>query len=146
MAEPSNEEVVRRYLAALVAQDADTIGRWRDPDWTAAWPQSGERVRGHANDRAIIENWPGGPPTAEVVRLVGSEDRWVITAAFTFHRVVGGGDSWWTDATISYPDGSTWFAAVLLELRNGKVHGETWYFAPPLDPPAWRAEWVERMS
>ena len=107
MAEPSNEAVVRRYLAAHAAHDYDTVGALRDPDWTVEWPQSGERVRGGANDRAIMDNWPGGLPSGEGFRVVGSEDRWVTTALNTIHRVVGSGDLWWADGTAAYPDPET---------------------------------------
>jgi hypothetical protein len=146
MAEASNGEIVRRYLAAHTAHDYDTVGALRDPDWTVEWPQSGERVRGGANDRAIMDNWPGGLPSSEGFRVAGSEDRWVTTPLNTIHRVVGSGDLWWADGTSAYPDGSTWFIAALLQLRGGKMYRETWYFGPPFDAPAWRAEWVERMS
>jgi hypothetical protein len=54
----SNEEVVRADVEAHAAHDYDTVGRMRHTDWTTEWPESGERVRGHANDRAIIDNWP----------------------------------------------------------------------------------------
>ena len=146
MAQPSNEEIVRRYLAAHGVHDYDTLAALRDPDWSMEWPQSGERVRGHANDRAIMDNWPGGPPSGAEFRVVGSEDRWVTTPLNTLHRVVGSGDFWWGDGTSAYPDGSTWFITALLQLRGGKVYRETWYFAPPFDAPAWRAAWIERMS
>ena len=56
MAEQWNAEVVRRYHAAHKAHDFDTIGALRHPDWTCEWPQSGERVRGDANDRMIMDN------------------------------------------------------------------------------------------
>lgn len=146
MAQPSNDEIVRRYVAAVSAHDDDTVGALRDPDWTVEWPQSGERVRGHANDRAIIHNWPGGPPRAAEFRVIGSEDRWMVTPLNTIHRVVGSGDFWWGDGTSAYPDGSTWFITALLQLRGGKVYRETWFFAPRIDAPAWRAAWVEPMS
>ena len=146
MAEASNEETVRRYLAARAAHDFDTISALRDPDWAIEWPQSGERVRGDANDRAILEHWPGGLPSALQVRVVGSEDRWVATPLNTIHRVVGSGDFWWADGTTTYPDGSTWFISALLQLRGAKLYRETWYFGPPFDAPAWRAAWVERIS
>jgi hypothetical protein len=55
-------------------------------------PQSGERVRGSANDGAIMENWPGGPPSDLSVPVVGSEEQWVVTPSNTIHRVVGSGD------------------------------------------------------
>jgi hypothetical protein len=146
MAEPSNEDIVRRYLAAQTAHDFGTLRALRDPDWMVEWPQSGERVRGDANDRAIMENWPGGTPNGLDVRVVGSEDRWVTTPLNTVHRVVGSGDFWWMDGTTAYPDGSTWFISGLIELRRAKLFRETWYFGPPFDAPAWRAAWVERTS
>ncbi len=90
----------------------------RHPGWTAEWPQSGERVRGHSNNRAILDNWPGGRPSAQVSRFVGAEDRWVVTPSFTVQRVVGSGDFWWATGHVAYPDGSTWFFVVLLELRD----------------------------
>ena len=64
VANPSNEEIVRRYYQAHAAHDYDLAGTLRDPDWLCEWPQSGERVRGSANDRAIMENWPNGRPSA----------------------------------------------------------------------------------
>ena len=48
--------------------------------------------------------------------------------------------------TVAYPDGSTWFFAALLELRDSKMLRETWYYAPPSEAPAWRAQWVERIG
>jgi hypothetical protein len=116
----------------------------RHPEWIEEWPQSGERVRGHANDRAIMEHYPGGFPNADEARIVGSEDRWVMTPSMTPQRIVGNGDTWWADGTATYPDGSRWFVAMLAEVRDGLVLRETWYYAPPLPAPEWRAAWVER--
>ena len=146
MAQSSNEETVRRYLDAHKVHDHDTLAALRDPDWMLDWPQSGERVRGSANDRAIMDNWPGGLPSALDVRAVGSEDKWVVTPFNTIQRVVGSGDFWWADGTSAYPDGSSWFISALLQFRSGKLYRETWYFGPPFDPPAWRSAWVERTS
>ena len=146
MARTSNEDVVRRYVAAHASQDADAMGELRHADWTAEWPQSRERVRGHANAQALASAYPGGLPKIEAMRVVGSEDQWVMTPLFTLQRVVGNGDHWWADGTVTYPDGSVWCLAVLLELRDGKVFRETNYFAEPFEAPEWRAPWVERME
>lgn len=146
MAPPSNEQVIRRYIDALNAVDDDVLGALRHPTWTEEWPQSGERVRGHANDRAIIQNWPGGRPTTHPNRVVGTADRWVMTPSFTLQRVVGSGDFWWGDGKVGYPDGSTWFFVALLELLDGKMLRETWYFGLPSEAPSWRAQWVERIG
>ena len=144
MGSPSNEEIVHRYFEAHRVHDYDTVGTLRHADWQEDWPQTGERVRGHANDRAIMDHWPDGLPEGERLRVTGSEDRWVTTPSNTIHRVVGSGDAWWADGTATYPDGSRWFCAAILSLRDGKVHRETWYFGPPLEAPEWRAPWVER--
>ena len=146
MASETNADIVRRYTAAHAAHDYETVGSLRHRDWAEEWPQTGERVRGHANDAAIMANYPGGTPEVGEVRMTGSEDRWVVTPAMTIQRVMGGGDTFFGDGTASYPDGSTWFVAALLQLRDGKILHETWYFAPPLEAPAWRAQWVERID
>jgi hypothetical protein len=142
----SNEEVVRAYAEAHRTHDYAAVGALRHPEWVEDVPQTGERIRGHANDLEIMNHWPGGYPDAGGLRLTGSEDRWVATPSNTLHRIVGSGDTWWADGTASYPDGSTWFCAALITLRDGLVHRETWFFAPPLEAPEWRAPWVERIG
>ena len=146
MTEQSNEAVVREYAAALATGDQEALGRLRHPDWTAEWPQSGERVRGHANALAIDAAYPGGRPAVRPDRMVGSEDHWVMTPLYSLQRIVGNGDSWWADGTIAYPDGSTWQLAMLLELVDGRIHRESSYFAEPFAAPAWRAQYVERID
>jgi hypothetical protein len=146
MPERSNEEVVRAYWAAHAAQDLETLGNLRHADWTVEWPQSGERIRGDANSRASLVQYPGGLPALKAERIVGSEDRWVTTPLYSVQRIVGNGDFWWGDGTITYPDGSTWCLAALLELRDGRIYREPNYFAERFDAPAWRAPWVERMD
>ena len=143
MPAPSNEDVINRYLDAHVRHDYDEVGRLRAPAWVEEWPQSNERVRGHANDAAIMANWPGGTPEAEGVRVAGAEDRWVMTPSLTYQRIAGSGDMWWTEAIGRYPDGSTWLSVGLFEVHDGQVHRETWYFGPTLEAPSWRAAWVE---
>jgi limonene-1,2-epoxide hydrolase len=143
VAEPTNEEVVRAYIGALTANDADAIGRLREPDWRVDYPQSGERIRGHANERAIADNYPGGLPDIDPSRVVGSEDRWVVTPSFTFERIAGSGDTWWSEGKARYPDGSLWHVVTMYQLHDGRIHRETTYWAEPFDPPGWRAGWIE---
>jgi hypothetical protein len=146
MADPSNEEIVRRYMEAHRIHDHATIGALSHPEWACEYPQTGERIRGVANLLAILGNWPGGHPEGLFPRLTGSEDRWVMTPANTIQRIVGSGDTWWFDGTSAYPDGSSWFVSGLLTLREGLVHRETWYFGPSLEAPAWRSQWVEPIA
>ncbi len=142
----TNEEAVRRYIAAHQAHDYDLADSFRHPEWTLEWPQTGERVRGVANDRKIMDNWPGGMPDGLEVNVAGAEDRWIMTPSWTFQRIVGNGDLWWADGSARYPDGSRWFLAATLELRERKMYRERWFFAPPLDAPDWRAEWVAKID
>ena len=144
MAPLSNEEVIRRYVDAHQHHDLDALATLRAPGWVEDWPQSGERVRGHDNDAAIMRNWPGGEPDPGDIHVVGSEDRWVMTPSWTYERIAGSGEAWFTDAMARYPDGSTWFAAGIFEVRDGQVQREKWIFGPKLDAPDWRAQWVER--
>jgi ketosteroid isomerase-like protein len=146
MSEQSNDAVVRAYAAALASGDQDALGRLRHAEWTSDWPQSGERLRGHANAVALDAAYPGGRPAVTPERTVGSEDRWVMTPLYQLQRIVGNGDAWWADGTIAYPDGSVWKLAMLLELRDGRIHRETSYFAEPFEAPAWRAPFVERIE
>lgn len=143
MGERSNEEVVHAYVRAIVENDAAAMARLRDPDWTVEYPQSGELIRGHANERVIADNYPGGIPEVDLGRIVGSEDRWVVSPSFTFERIAGSGETWWGEGKAHYPDGSTWYVATMYRLRGARIHREITYWAAPFDPPAWRAPWVE---
>jgi hypothetical protein len=135
---------VRRYAAAAAAHDLDRLAELRHPEWTATWPQSGERVLGNQAFTEIIANYPGGSPVTEVTRIVGSEDQWVVTPGNTVARVAGSGDFWWSEWRVTYPNGDVYLVVDLLELRGGLVHRETAYWAAPFEAPEWRAPWVER--
>ncbi|HUQ43209.1 MAG TPA: nuclear transport factor 2 family protein [Candidatus Limnocylindria bacterium] len=144
MATLTNEEVVRRYAAASVEHDLPALTALRHPDWMVFWPQSGELVHGNEAFAEIIANYPGGAPKREITRIVGAEDRWVLTAANTVMAVVGSGDFWWSEWRVTYPNGDVYLVVDLIELRDRLVHRETVYWAAPFEAPAWRAPWVER--
>ncbi|HUQ43000.1 MAG TPA: hypothetical protein VM451_01120 [Candidatus Limnocylindria bacterium] len=146
MTQRTNEEAVRSYAVALASGNQDELALLRHRDWTAEWPQSGERVRGHARALEADAAYPGGRPSVRPDRMIGSEDRWVVTPIYSLQRIVGSGDSWWADGTVAYPDGSTWHLAMLLELRDGQILRETSYFAEPFEAPAWRQPFAERIG
>lgn len=145
MTQRSNEEVANAYLRSYVENDGQAMGALRHPGWILEYPQSGELIRGHANDRAIADNYPGGVPTIAPGEVVGSEDRWVVSPSFTFERIAGSGDVWFVHGKAIYPDGSIWYVAIIMRLRDGLIFHETTYWALPFESPAWRAEWVERI-
>ena len=140
----SNEDLVRRYIEATVAGDLGREAELRHPDWSVHWPQSGERVVDEASYDQIIRNYPGGSPTSRIVRVAGTEDRYVATPSGTLARVGGEGDFWVGEWEVTYPDGVTYLCVDLMDLRDGKVWRETVYWAPRFDAPAWRGEWVVR--
>ena len=76
------------YLAALNERDLAALDALLHPDFEDVYPQSGERTRGPANLKAIIENYPGGGWTDQgLERVEGAEDRWVTTPTFTVLRI-----------------------------------------------------------
>ena len=103
-------------------------------DWDETieeYPQSGERIRGKTNLRAIIDNYPGR-----------RENDFRIGTA----EITGNGDDFVARGSITYPNGETWHAVMLITVRDGKIAKITSYFAAPFEAPAWRAKWVERVE
>ena len=96
---------------------------YRD-DVVLEFPQSGERLVGVTNVRAMREAYPAA-------------------LTFTIQRMRGGGDFWVTEGAITYDGGSPMRTVTIMEFRDGEVAHETIYFAEPWEPPAWRAQWVE---
>ena len=142
MAELSNEEVARRYAEAATTNNHDALEALRHPDWQVMWPQSGEQVVGSSDFHTIVENYPGGQAKTQIRRIVGSEDRWVVTPGNTVLRIAGSGDFWWGEWSVTYPDGRSYLCIDLFELRDGKVWRETVYWAEPFEAPDWRRQWV----
>ena len=133
--------VVEHYVAALPT-DLDTLTSLQHPDFMEDWPQSGERIRGSENFRAIQEHYPD--TTSDTRRLVGTEDRWALGPTFTPLRIVGAGDTFTALAKARYPDGSEYHVISILEVRDERIAKVTTFFAAEFEAPDWRAGWVER--
>jgi hypothetical protein len=142
----TNRQVVERYVKALTDGNLDLQGEVCAPDVVMEWPQSGERIRGWANVRAVHENYPGGLPKDLDSKVIGSEDRWVVGPSFNVLRIEGTGDVYTLIGSARYPDGQIWQVVSLLELHSGKIAKTTDVYGAPFDPPAWRSQWVERMT
>jgi len=147
MAEVSNREVIERFIAAMNAGDLDRAGECLSDDFVEHYPQSGERIRGRANRRAVVENYPGrtgrefaaGKPGAVI-----GDDQWVLTPTMSMVRLNGSGERFTVTGQIVYPNGDMWHLVQIVELRGGKIATMTTYFAQPFEPAPYRASFVER--
>jgi hypothetical protein len=95
-------------------------------DAVLEFPQGGERIRGKADIIAMRSSYPA--------RL-----------DFQMHRTIGRQDLWVNEYTIGYDEKPVNVVGIM-EFRDGKVARERIYFGEPWEPPAWRAQWVERME
>lgn len=116
-----NRRLLERYLAGLL--DSEQEYALRHEDVVIDMPQSGERIGGRDNMKAMQDAYPG-PPTITVRRMVGSGDVWVVEGRSDY-------------------SGRIYHVANIIEFREGKIIWETRYYADPFEAPAWRAQWVE---
>lgn len=131
------------YAEAIRQRDFATLATLRADDWICEWPQSGERLRGHAADVAVHSSYPGYPEL-HVTRLATSPEGWEMTPLLVPIRIHGAGPIAIVEGINDYPSGERWFVAQLLEVGDGEVHRETGYFGRAFDAPTWRAGLVER--
>ena len=115
-----------QHWVASDANDFETEHLIYHEDAVLDYPQSGERTRGRRN----IQGQRASQPSKK---------------RFTVRRIVGCGDLWVTELTVTY-DGKPSCTVSVMEFRGDKVARETQYFADPFLAPAWRAQWVERMD
>ena len=138
--------LIERWAEALGSMNVDAMEELLHDDIVDEYPQSGERIIGKANLRALRMNYPGAeeqPLRGEVRALVGAEESWVMGPSYNITHIAGSGDSYAIAGTIAYPDGSVWHLAQFVRTKDARIWRLTSYFAPTFDPPAWRSQWVE---
>jgi hypothetical protein len=124
-----DDRQVREMLTSMLTNlDADAEYELRHEDFVAEMPQSGERIRGRDNMRAIQRAFP--------------PDR---TPTFRVRRITGGGDVWTVEAVGDY-GGEVFLVVCVFEFRDSKISRETRYYPQPFEAPEWRTQWVERMD
>jgi hypothetical protein len=125
------EEQIRQALDAhwhaSAVGDAEAEHAIYDDQAICDYPQSGERILGRNNLQALRSHHPDKP------------------SGFTVRRMIGSGDPWITEYTITY-QGTLAYTVSIMEFCDGKVVHETQYFADPFEAPAWRSQWVQRMA
>jgi ketosteroid isomerase-like protein len=125
--EADNRKTVERLVDALNRRDLELFDQQFHEDSVMEYPQSGERVVGGDNRRAVYAAFPG-LPTVKPRRTVVSGDLAILEAA------------------LDYGDGTDWHAVLVFELRDGKIAKETAYWSQPFEPADWRSEWAERID
>src|SRR5215475_6112047 len=115
---------LQRHWDASDAGDFEAEHEIYCEDAVLDYPQSGERIRGRHNIR---------------------ESRFVQPNKkhFAVRRIVGSGDLWVTEFTLSYDDIPS-YAVSIMEFREGLVAHETQYFADQFEPASSRAHLVAR--
>ena len=135
MASDANSATVERLRALFERGRSRMMAReqydLQSDDYVQEWPQSGERIRGRDNVKAINDNYP---------EMTGS------TPHMNLRRLSGEGAHWVVEGTIDYGDGTPVSYVGVAELRDGKIARITEYFGNPFEAPAWRSKWVERMT
>lgn len=118
---------IRETLIEIVTNlDPDAEHELRHEDFVADMPQSGERIVGRDNMRAMQQAFP--------------PDR---TPTFRVRRVTGADNTWTVEATGDY-GGEIYLVVAIFEFRDGKIIRETRYYPQPFEPPEWRSQWVQR--
>ena len=146
----TNRKVVERFMRALVDNDFDAQDALIHPDYLDHYPQSGEVIRGVANRRAIVESYPGRAEAGVAVsseRVSGAGEQWLPSPhplGWGITHIGGANDEFTTAGTVRYPNGETWHIVALFTVRDGKIWRQTTYFAPPFEPPEWRAPYTEQ--
>src|SRR5277367_1906638 len=128
---PMEDEQIREALNAhwhaSATGDVNAEHDIYEDDAICDYPQSGERILGRSNLQALRSHHPGKP------------------SGFNIRRMLGKGDLWITEYTITY-QGKSAYTVSIMEFRDGKVVHETQYFADPFEAPAWRSQWVQQIA
>ena len=126
MGEEENRKVIEQAQKSMEAGDYRGLEDLMHEDVVQEWPQSGERIRGKQNIKAINDAYPGMPDAK-------------------LRRITLGGDVVVAEMVLDY-GGKTVHGCTILEMKDGKVVKETDYFADPFEAPEWRKQWVEKME
>ena len=133
----NTRDLFTRFAAAVNARDQQTLRHMFHPEFIAWSPQSGERSIGFDGFWAQMENYPGGVPempTLPDARLLGDDDRWAITPAYTVVPLAAPNE-FTILSTTTYPDGQRWHVVSIVELRDELIYRMEFFFAPELPAP-----------
>ena len=146
----NNRQVIERYGKAHADHDWETAWGMMAPDIVVTYPQSGEILRGRDTYVEMLRAYPGqlesnSDLTITTVRAP-KESVHVMTSPIAAPTITltEAGKDFIIEGLMQYPDGGIYNIVGIIEVGGGRVERETWYYAAPFDPPAWRAPFVER--
>lgn len=127
MEKNENEKVIERLIECINNRNVTVMDELFHEDAVMDWPQSGEKIVGGDNRRAVYGAFPQLP-------------------TITPRRIVSSGDLVVAEATLDYGAPTKYKSVFIFEFRDGKIATETAYWSEPFDAPEWRAAWVEKSS
>ena len=130
-----NQALKERISSAFASGDFEGLSKLMDEmvgdDFVLEYPQSGERFNGWDTVKQMNSSYEGTTGTAP--KMSG-------------HKILEPGKAWVFESTIDYGDGTPVSYVAVAELRDGRIARITDYFGSPFEAPAWREQWVERIS
>lgn len=141
-------ELVMRLFDIINSDRLDGLTGLLAEDVVVEWPQSNERVRGLANFRSILGEYPGGAlqPTQQTQVVQEGEAEFAQTPMFSVMHVEGTQDNATATVKASFPDGTDWYIVTLANTKDDRIVKLTQFFAPVYERPEWRAEWTEHLG
>ena len=124
MAQQEHLLLIERFWQAFDRLDFEAAAALLHENYLAEWPQSGERIRGRENFIAINQRYPFHWRVS-ILRMFACEDQVA------------------SEVKLEYRDELV-FAVSFFTIKDEKILHEVDYWPEPYDPPAWRAQWVER--
>ena len=119
----TNRQTVQNLIDAINSRNLDQFHEQFADEAIMEYPQSGERVAGGANRRALYAAMPA-LPTLKPRRLIATGDMVV--------------------AELDYHSSEDYLAVFMFRLRDGKIIYQIAYWTQPFPAPEWRSQWVEK--
>lgn len=125
MGKKKNRRAIENLARGLSEGDLELFHAQFHEDSVMEYAQSGERIVGGHNRRAVYGAFPHLPKVSP-------------------KRILVQGDLGVLEARLDYGDSVDWQGAFIFEFRDGKAAKETSYWARPFEAPEWRSGWVDR--
>jgi hypothetical protein len=118
----TNRQTIQNLIEAINSRNLDLFHQQFAEEAAMEYPQSGERIVGGANRRAVYAAMPA-LPSLKPRRLIATGDMVV--------------------AELDYHGSEECMAVFMFRLRDGKIIYQIAYWTQPFPAAEWRAPWVE---